>query len=271
MRHFALMATAATIALTALPASAQMRTTAPKAPAAASVSGAIAESGVRPTNIAGAERAQTLVPGSLIWNMGSLGFQYGLMENLELDVSGSWNPGFKSGTTVNAAGTADGLIGGLNADVGAKYVFMNTNALSIAVAGGLNLGFASGMATTGFNAGLPISFWMGKSALHVVPGIGVVGAASNVGTNLGYEHELNNKWRLFVGDRLAITNAGAITNALTGGVRVAFTPNLTVDANIAHGDLNFNPFGIGAQATLLGFNATFGTKSIDELRGLFGI
>ncbi|MNK45289.1 hypothetical protein D3C87_640460 [compost metagenome] len=261
MRHFALMATAATIALTALPASAQMRNSAPKPAAAAST---MTDAGVRPSNIAGAERAQVLPKGSLIWNMGSLGFQYGLMDNLELDVNAGWNPG------LNLA-PAFALTGGLNAGVGAKYILMNSSAMSVAVDGGINLGFAGGTLTTGFNAGVPISFWMGKSAFHVVPGILGTAAGSSIGANLGYEQELNNKWRLFVGDRLAVTNAGALTNALNGGVRVAFTPNLTVDVGVAQANLDFNPTNIGAQATLLNFGATFGTKSIDELRGLFGI
>ena len=263
MRHFALIATAATVALTALPASAQMRTTSPK-PAAAAAAGAIAESGVRPSNIAGAERAQVLPKGSLIWNMGSLGFQYGFMDNLELDVNAGWNPGL-------AIAPAFGLTGGLNAGVGAKYILMNSNTMSVAVDGGINLGFVGGTLTTGFNAGVPISFWMGKSAFHVVPGILGTAAGSSVGADLAYEQELNSKWRLFVGDRLAISNAGAFTNALNGGVRVAFTPNLTVDVGVAQANLDFNPNSIGAQATLLNFGATFGTKSIDGLRGLFGI
>lgn len=262
MRHFALMATAATIALTALPASAQMRTSAPKPATAATA--AATDTGIRPTNIGGAERAQSLAPGSLIWNMGSLGFQYGLAPNLELDVAAGWNPGL-------TLAPAFGLTGGLNAGVGAKYVFMNTAAMSVAVDGGLNLGFAGGNTTTGFNVGLPISFWMGKSALHVVPGLIGTGAGSSVGANLAYERELNSKWRFFLGDRLAVNNAGALTNALNGGVRVAFTPNLTVDVGVAQANLDFNPNNIGAQATLLNFGATFGTKSIDELRGLFGL
>ncbi|MNF06300.1 hypothetical protein D3C80_2062230 [compost metagenome] len=52
---------------------------------------------------------------------------------------------------------------------------------------------------------------------------------------------------------------------------MAFSPNLTVDVGVATGNLDFNPFALGAQATLFNFGASFGTKSIDELRGFFGI
>jgi len=266
MRHFALMATAATIALTALPASAQMRTTAPKAPAAASVSGAIAETGVRPTFIGGTERAQTLTPGTLLFgiNAGGVSFEHGLMENLELDANAFWNPGLTIAPAV-------GLTGGLNAGVGAKYVFINTNSISVGVNGGVNLNIAGGTSNTSLDLGLPVSFWMGRSALHVAPGFGSTAAGSSFGARLAYEHELNNKWRLFVSDNLQFTNAGPITNRLGGGVRVAFTPNLTVDVGVATGNLNLNPFVLDAQATLLNFSAYFGANSVNELRGLFGI
>jgi hypothetical protein len=269
MRHLALLATAATVALTTLPASAQMRTSAPKAPAAATaVTGAIAETGVRPTRIGGTERAQVLTPGSVIFgiNAGSVSAEYGLMENLELDVNALVNPGL-------TIAPAFGLTGGLNAGVGAKYIFLNSNSMSIGVNGGLGLGLnlATGGASTNLNVGLPISLWMGKSALHIEPGFGSTAAGSTFGSMLAYERELNSKWRLFVSDNLQITNAGAINNTLGGGVRVAFTPNLTVDVGMATGNLNINPIGIGVQATLFTFGANFGAKSIDELRGLFGI
>lgn len=262
MRHLALMAMAATVALTALPASAQMRTSTPK-PAAAPAA-AMTDTGIRPTNIGGAERAQVLPKGALIWNVGALSFQHGLMENLELNLNANWNPGL-------AISPNFGLTGGLNAGIGAKYLFMESSAMSVAADGRLNLGSTGGTVTSGINLGLPISFWMGKSALHVGPTIGFAGGASNVGANLAYERELNSKWRFFVGDRLGINTNGAVTNALTSGVRVGFTPNLTVDVGIASGNLDLNPTNIGAQATLLNFGATFGTKSIDELRGFFGI
>jgi|GEM_PF-2014452 len=267
MRHFALMATAATIALTALPASAQMRTAAPKAAATATAtSGAIAESGIRPTFIGGTERAQTLAPGSLMFgiNAGGVSFEHGLMENLELRANAFWNPGLTIAPAV-------ALTGGLNAGVGAKYAFINTNAISVAVNGGVNLNLAGGAANTSLNLGLPVSFWMGKSALHVSPGFGSTAAGSNFGARLAYERELNSKWRLYVGDNLQFTSAGPITNQLGGGVRVAFTPNLTVDVGVASGNLNLNPFTLDAQATLLNFSAYFGSKSVNELRGLFGI
>lgn len=260
MRHLALMAMAATVALTALPASAQMRTSTPKPAATA----AMTDTGIRPTNIGGTERAQVLPKGSLIWNVGSLGFQHGLMDNLELNFGAYWNPGLTLAPSV-------ALTGGLNAGIGAKLLVMDSSAMSIAVDGRYNLGSAGGTVTSGLNLGLPISFWMGKSAFHVGPTIGIAGGSSNVGANLAYERELNNKWRFFLGDRLGIDTNGAVTNGLNGGVRVAFTPNLTVDVGVASGALDFNPTNIGAQATLLTFGATFGTKSIDELRGFFGL
>jgi hypothetical protein len=265
MRHLALLATAATVALTALPASAQMRTSAPKTTATA-VSGAIAETGVRPTNIGGTERAQALTPGSVIFGINAAGLnaQYGLMDNLELDVNAFWNPGLTIAPAV-------ALTGGLNAGIGAKYVFINTNAISVGVNGGLQLGLAGGTANTSLDFGVPISLWMGKSALHIAPGFGSTAAGSSFGARLAYERELNSKWRLFVGDNLQISNAGPITNQLGGGVRVALSPNLTVDVGVVSGNLDINPFGLGAQATLLNFGASFGTKSIDELRGFFGI
>lgn len=274
MRHIALLATAATVAMTALPASAQMRTTAPKAPAATSVSGAIVESGVRPTFIGGTERAQTLAPGSLLFGINAAGisFEHGLLENLELDARAAWNPGL-------TIAPALALTGGLNAGVGAKFVFINTNAISVGVNGGINLALAGGTANTNFDLGLPVSFWMGKSALHVMPGFTGIGTANTFGTRLAYERELNSKWRLYVSDNLRITPNNEILNNLGAGVRVAFTPNLTVDVGVATGNLDFNrlnnanqrEFGLDAQATLLNFNAYFGTKTVSELRGLFGI
>jgi hypothetical protein len=263
MRRIALLATASTIALVALPASAQMRTSAPKAAVKATVA-PTTDSGVRPTHIAGAERAQVLTPGSLIWNFGGLGFQYGLMENLELDVNAGWNPGLTLAPAV-------GLTGGLNAGVGAKYLFLNSGNMSVGVNGGLGLNFLGGTATTTLDLGVPVSFWQGKSAYHVVPGLRTTAAGTSFGADLAYERELNSKWRLFAGDRLTITTAGAIQNRLEGGVRVAFTPNLTVDTSLVSGNLDINPFGLGANATLVNFGATFGTKSINELRGFFGI
>lgn len=262
MRSIALVVTAATIALVALPASAQMRTSAPKTAVKATVT--TTDAGVRPTNIAGTERAQVLAPGSLIWNMGGLDFQYGLMENLELDVNAGWTPGL---TLAPAAG----ITGGLNGGVGAKYLFLNSGNMSVAVDGRFGLNIAGGTTSTDIGVGLPISFWMGKSAFHVAPGFGATAAGSTFGTKLGYELDLNPKWKLFVGDNLGITSGGAITNQLRGGVRVAFTPNLTVDTSLVSGNLDVNPFGLGVNATLVNFGVTFGTKSIDELRGLFGI
>ncbi len=262
MRHLALLAMAATVALTALPASAQMRTTAPKA----ATVGAMTDSGVRPSSIAGTERAQVLTPGSVIFgiNAGGVNFEHGFMENLELDGNAFWNPGLILAPTT-------GITGGLNAGLGAKYVFMKSDTMSVAVDGGLSLAFVGGSASTTLDLGVPLSFWMGKSAVHVAPNFRSTAAGSNIGTNIGYERELNSKWRLFVGDRLGIASTGAITNAIQGGVRVAFTPNLTVDAGLVSGNLDLNPFGLGANATLVNFGASFGTKSIDELRGLFGI
>lgn len=268
MRKFALVATATALTLTALPASAQMKTSTPKTTTKTTVAATKADNGVRPTHIGGAERAEALAPGQVIWNVGDLSFQAGLIENLELDVNGKWTPGVN--IVVPAPGSA-GLTGALNLGLGAKYIFLNTDSLSIGVNGRVDLTGIHANTTSTFGVGLPISFWMGKAGLHVQPTIDFANNTNDVGVNLAYEVALNDKWNLFVGDKLAINSNGPVTNQLSGGVRVGFSENLTVDVGIAQAKLNFNPTDIAVNANLLTFNAYFGTKGIDELRSFFGL
>lgn len=264
MRHIVTLATAATIVLMALPASAQMRPSAPKSGTTVTAA-TMADTGIRPTNFFGVERAQILPKGSLMWNMAGLNFEHGLMDNLELDASAYWNPGI-------ALAPAVGLSGGLNLGLGGKYLFLNTSAMSVAANGGITFNMAGGTLGTQVNVGVPISWWMGKSALHLHPNLTASGGGSTIATGVGYELELNPKWRMIVSDNVGINmTSGAFTNQLQGGVRVAFSPNLTVDVGVAQGNLNINPFSLGVNGTFLTMGASFGTRSIDELRGFFGI
>lgn len=264
MRHLVTLATAATIGLMALPASAQMRPSAPKSGTTVTAA-TMTDTGIRPTNFFGVERAQVLPKGSLMWNMTGLNFEHGFMDNLEVDASAYWNPGI-------ALAPAFGLSGGLNLGLGGKYLFLNSPSMSVAANGGINFNFAGGALGTSVNVGAPISWWMGKAALHVHPNLTASGGGSTLATALGYELELNPKWRMIVSDNVGLNmTSGAFTNALQGGVRVAFSPNLTVDVGVAQGTLNVNPLSLGVNGTFLTMNANFGTRSIDELRGFFGI
>lgn len=277
MRTFLTALTAATVVGTALaaPASAQMRTSAPQPAAAAGMT----ETGIRPTSIGGVERAQSLTPGATIWSASTtrgIGLNYGLAPNLELGVDAFWNPGLEIAPEFS-------LTGGLDANLGAKYLLLPGDSVSVAVTGEIDIDVNRGGANTtntAFLIGLPISFWLGQGAFHVGPHIAISGGGNAVGATLAYERQINSQWRWYVTDALRATDKNEILNALTGGVRVAATPNLTVDVGLATGNLDINridpsdttkrQFGLGVGATLFNFTVYYGTGAGDEMRRFFG-
>lgn len=259
MRYLNALAIAAIATTVASPAFAQMKTSAPAktstAVAAKSASHGVAsgDDQFRRTNIGGVERAQVQGDGNAV--MGFTSLSLGMGNNLEVGLTGpfnlSLNPGLGLGTP----------------SFYGKMLLVDTNALSVAVGGNVGLSFNTG-GTFGLTPGvyLPISIWaLGPGNLHVVPGVSaVVGTANAVSPNMNvaYELPLMSRWTLVISDTANF--AGATTNSLNVGARVALSPNLTADV----GGVSFN--GSNVTVTALSVGGTFGGK-VGDLQKMWGL
>ncbi|MBO9542737.1 hypothetical protein J7643_19285 [bacterium] len=263
MRYMNALAIAALATTVASPAFAQMKTSAPSksapaAKAAVAAGGRAVASGddqFRRTNIGGVERAQVQGDGNAV--MGFTSLSVGMGNNLEVGLTGpfgvSLNPGFGLGTP-NFYG---------------KMILVDAGALSVAVGGNVGLSFNSAGSTFNLPLGvsLPVSFWaLGPGNLHVVPGFGVTlnnaGNAVSPRLDLAYELPLMSRWTLVISDTANF--AGATTNSLNVGSRVALTPNLTADV----GGVSFN--GTTLTVTALSVGGTFGGK-VGDLQKMWGL
>ncbi len=308
MRPYFTALTAATLVTVALaaPADAQMRRSTPAPGVAAPSATPATNDQFRPTSVfepntpfsfpsgtsgnvsaTGVERAQTLPADATVLSINGTGlsFNYGVNNALELGLSGVATLANMGAVSV-PNGTQYPQFG-LGAGARGKYLFSQASNLS--VAGLLGLGIAKNVAGDTFqtfiNAGVPVSFWIGqRGGFHVVPVVQLVPDAANKiqtvpGIDLAYEMALNPTWRLMLANNLRVIPAAAggqsvTQNTYQAGVRVAATPNTTVDVTLVNGYLNFgtpnnSDFGQG-NVTLLNFSAYFGGTA-SQVRQSFGI
>lgn len=269
MRTFSLVLAASLLGAMAAPAMAQVKPAAPAkpgamittAPAAGDSSVAAGDEAFRPTGFMGIERAQVLAEGNTVMGFGGLNANYGFGSNMELGGSANLTLG----------------TGGLNLTPAAqvKQIFSASKAMSMAWGASLGLGLnaSSPMPATPFTLGakayVPISFWaMGPGDLHVMPylGMNLTPWAFNLGAMVGYEFPIMDRWTLEIVDDIGI--AGAFSNTIRVGSRVALTPNLTADV----GGVTLTTAGAGTSVTIniLGISGSLGGK-LPYLRGLFGV
>lgn len=266
MRH-AIRLTPLTLALTLLMlpvAAPAMARPAPK-PAAAGPTGA---DEFRPTEVFGVQRAQTLVNGAALLDLGYSGVNLGLGVTPDVQVDLRAN--------LDLTGIGGSFSPGLGFGGSGKLRFVDEPNLGVAGAVGLDITKAPSGSTlaTSLGFGLPVSFWMGSTAgLHVMPGFsyapsGAGGAyAGSFVTGLAFETELNPTWRFMVSNVLSFGSTTA--DSYKAGFRIGLTPNTTLDVSLLNGSLTLggSPWASGAaNVTLFDLTAHFGGRQADVKR-----
>ncbi|HEY9856184.1 MAG TPA: hypothetical protein V6D05_10625 [Stenomitos sp.] len=240
-----------------------MRTAAPTAPAPNG--GPTGADEFRPTQVFGVQRAQTLMNGAALLDLGASGVDLGLGVTPDVQVDLRAN--------LDLTGIGGSFSPGLGFGAGGKLRFVNERNLGVAGAVGLDVNkdsSASSLSTT-LGIALPVSFWMGSQAgLHVMPGFaygptGAAGAyAGSFVTGLAFETEINPTWRFMASNVLSF--GSATTDTYRAGFRIGLTPNTTLDVSLLNGSLTLggSPWASGAaNVTLFDLRAYFGGRQND--------
>lgn len=225
----------------------------------------------RPTAVFDVQRAQTLMNGAALLDLGVNGLSLGLGVTPDLQVDLRAN--------LDLAGIGGAFSPGLGFGGGGKLRFVNERNLGVAGAVALDIakGPTASSLSTALAAGLPVSFWLGSRAgLHVMPGFSYApnAAGAYAGafvTGLAFETELNPTWRFMVSNVLSF--GSTTSDAYKAGFRIGLTPNTTLDVSLMKGSLTLggSPWASGAaDVTLFDLTAHFGGRSGD-MRKAFGL